>query len=156
MGAVGKRRALRADAPVVAHLNRLTEEIAGSKNRYFILRSNIGYLKELTNSITLMDIVVASRFHGIVISYLANKPVLGIAYASKTRDLMSQMGQGEYSLDIFPFDLPTLQRTFVAIESGMRVIKSEISTMLTVHREALAKQYERVFELVRPRPGEIL
>jgi polysaccharide pyruvyl transferase WcaK-like protein len=80
---------------------------------------------------------------------LLNKPVLGIAYALKTRELMAQMGQEDYALDIFQIDVEMVKERFIALEARQKEIKDEISRRLASHRQALARQYEEVFGLIR-------
>jgi len=73
-----------------------------------------------------MEMIVASRFHGVVIPFVLNKPVLAVAYHQKTFDLMAQMGQSEYVLDIRVFDEEQLQERFIMLESRRGTVKKKL------------------------------
>jgi polysaccharide pyruvyl transferase WcaK-like protein len=83
-----------------------------------------------------------------VFSYLLNKPVIGIAYAPKTKDLMAQMGHADYALDIFNCDLAALQERFVSLEVRTMEVKEDIARAIGVHQIALEAQYDRIFEML--------
>ncbi len=46
------------------------------------------------------DVVVATRMHAAILALSAGRPVLGIAYEFKTRELLSRVGFGELVVDI--------------------------------------------------------
>jgi polysaccharide pyruvyl transferase WcaK-like protein len=140
---------LRLDPSVVNDLIRVTTELSETNLEKHLLKCQINSFDDLTKFICMTDMIVATRFHGVVFSYLLNKPVLGIAYALKTRELMAQMGQADYALDIFQIDVEMLKERFIALEARQREIKDEISRSLSIHRLALARQYEEVFGLIR-------
>ena len=83
-------------------------------------------IEDLVEEISSTDVVVAARFHGVLISYLLNKPVLGISYHTKTEELMTGMGQAAYVLDISRCDLDSLIRLFTSLESSAADVKQEI------------------------------
>jgi len=139
---------LRADPAVVNDLLRLTTGLTEKELRQHIVECRINSFDDLAKTISLTHMVVSTRFHGIVISYLVNKPVLGIAYAEKTHDLMKQMGQAEYVIDILSFDLAQIQERFIALEKKQNEIKVEIFERLAGFRTALAQQYEEAFDLI--------
>ena len=99
---------------------------------------------ELISAISMMDFAVATRFHGIIFPCLLKKPVLGIAYHPKTVDLMSQMGQSQYAIDIHQFQLPELQTRFLALECAAPTVKQELDARLLRFRSALDEQYDHL------------
>src|SRR5581483_11844877 len=48
----------------------------------------------------LLALVVATRFHGILLSLLLRKPVLALANHHKMADLVTDLGLSEYLLDV--------------------------------------------------------
>ena len=54
----------------------------------------------LMDLISSFDVVVATRFHGVLLSLLAQKDVMAISYGRKTRELMREMGQEQFTLDL--------------------------------------------------------
>lgn len=139
---------LRADPPVIEDMRRLI-----SNNTKLDIEKNfidfpVHSFTDLITAISMMDIVVATRFHGVVIPYLLNKPVLGIAYAKKTNELMKQMDQDEYALDILKFNMNLLHERFISLESKKEENKRKIAQWVKTNREALDYQYDLVFGLL--------
>ncbi len=109
-------------------------------------------LEDLVSEISRADLVVANRYHGILISLMMNKPVLGIAYHEKSRELMETAGQGDYVLKVDSFTVDDLIKRFQAMEANAPEIKKRIAERLTPLRNALEAQYDTVFGLIGVRP----
>jgi colanic acid/amylovoran biosynthesis protein len=56
--------------------------------------------QELIERFRGFDVVVATRMHAAILALCARRPVMGIAYEFKTRELMQRVGFGELVLDI--------------------------------------------------------
>lgn len=138
---------LRLDPPVIRDIQRLMKNELGPDLEQKIVHKPIASFDDLVSAIDMTDMVVATRFHGIIIPYVLNKPVLGIAYQRKSTDLMEQMGQSEYVVDIHSFDAESLKARFVSMESRIQEIKEEIGRRNSVFRRALQDQYDRVLNL---------
>ena len=143
---------LRADPPVIGDILNVLTKGGASDIDSNVIQCDIRSFDDLTAAISRAEMIIATRFHGVVFSYLLHKPVIGIAYARKTNDLMAQMGQADYALDIMNFDLETLQERFVALESRKTDVRREIAQGISVHRQALSEQYARVFGLLETLP----
>jgi polysaccharide pyruvyl transferase WcaK-like protein len=89
--------------------------------------------------------VVATRFHGTVLSLLAEKPLLGICYYRKARELMIDMGQGAYAVDLDTFSVEDLWKRFKRLEANRAAEKEQIRKHNSAYRTALNEQYERLF-----------
>ena len=105
-------------------------------------------VSDLLSRISVMDIVVATRYHGILLSALVQTPILAIAYHEKSSDLMAQIGQSEYVVDIDSFDVGPLAERFVAIESRTEAIRRQLEHRTLLLRHALDREYDRVFTLL--------
>jgi colanic acid/amylovoran biosynthesis protein len=46
------------------------------------------------------DVVVATRMHAAILALCARRPVMGVAYEFKTRELMQRVGFGDLVIDI--------------------------------------------------------
>ncbi len=141
---------IRLDAPVINDIKKLMQAKANGDLKQNILDKPIFSFDDLVSAIHMTDIVVATRFHGIIIPYVLNRPVLGIAYQRKTIDLMAQMGQSEYVVDINSFDADSLKTRFISLESRSAAIKDEIQQKKSAFRQALQDQYDQVLHLVLP------
>jgi hypothetical protein len=55
---------------------------------------------KLLSQLSATDLVVATRFHNVLMSLLLSKPVIAISFHHKCSSLMSEMGLSEYCQDI--------------------------------------------------------
>jgi polysaccharide pyruvyl transferase WcaK-like protein len=136
----------RADVFTIDDIRR---QMNGSGNSPRILECRpIQNLEDLVSEINRTDIVIANRYHGILISLMMNKPVLGIAYHEKSRALLAQAGLGDYVLNISHFKTEDLIEKFRALESNAPALKKVMTERLAPLRKALDDQYDIVFGLV--------
>jgi len=139
---------LNLDPPVIRDIRLCMGKNAGLDFQAKIIYEPVNSFDDLVSSISMTSVVVACRFHGVIIPYLLNKPVLGIAYHRKTFELMEQMGQSEYALDIHSFNCNSLQERFISLESNSVAIRKEIEEKIMISRQALESQYNQVLRLL--------
>ena len=141
---------VRADALTIIDIRQAMNGAGHSPN--LLEGRPIQSIEDLVSEISRADLVVANRYHGILISLMMNKPVLGIAYHEKSRALLEQAGQGDYVLKIDDFKLEDLIERFLAMEANAPNIKKQIAERLAPLRQALEQQYDDVFGLIGVRP----
>jgi polysaccharide pyruvyl transferase WcaK-like protein len=137
---------LRADTLTISDIRRAMNGSGDSPN--LLTASSIKTLQDLVSAIARADLVVANRYHGILISLMMNKPVLAVAYHEKSRALLEQVGQGNYVLKIDEFKAEDLVDRFKSLEANAPAIKRQIAEYLAPLRCALEQQYDRVFALI--------
>jgi polysaccharide pyruvyl transferase WcaK-like protein len=93
------------------------------------------------------EIVVASRFHGVVFSYLLGRPVLGISYHPKVRTLMKNFGQEEFCVELPTLDVKDLKTRFLLLEFNQARARKHIQETVSVYRDALEEQYQKLLNL---------
>jgi len=142
----------RADALTIGDIRQEMNGHGQSPN--LLPGSPIHTLEDLVSEISRADLVVANRYHAILISLMMNKPVLGVAYHEKSRALLEQAGQGEYVLDIADFKAEELIERFSAMEADAAAIKKRIAERMAPLRKALEEQYDTVFGLIGVKPVE--
>jgi polysaccharide pyruvyl transferase WcaK-like protein len=149
---------LRADPRACADVRaRLAAREHLDLERHLVERP-IGGLADLVDLMALCDVVVAARFHCVLIPYLLAKPVIGLAYHPKTRDLMISMGQGDYCVDIDDFAPADLAARFERLEdAGERArLVAEITRRTPEQRRALDDQYRTLLALLgQPLRGSV-
>jgi polysaccharide pyruvyl transferase WcaK-like protein len=143
---------LRADVITINDINAAMNGAGRSPN--FLQQQPIHNLEDLVSEIARADLIVANRYHAILISLMMNKPVLGIAYHEKSRALLEQAGQGDYVLKIDNFKTEDLIERFKSLEANAPAIKKRIVGRMAPLREALERQYDVVFGLVGIKPAE--
>ena len=108
--------------------------------------------QELISIIGEADIVVASRFHGILLGLHAWKPVLAICYYRKARELMRGLQQEQYAVDLDHLDAEDLRRKLKALERRAPEERLRIESVESTWRAMLEEQYAmlvRRFESLR-------
>jgi polysaccharide pyruvyl transferase WcaK-like protein len=88
-------------------------------------------------------VVVATRFHGVVLAQMLGKPTIGIAYRRSTTDLLADVGQGAYSIEIGALTLEGLWDRLRALEQDEGAAR-RIAARMEEYRRALDAQYDRV------------
>lgn len=68
-----------------------------------VVNAEVTTFEGLQECLDDVDAVVASRLHGVLLSHLADRPVLALSYNRKVRRHMEAMGQARYTLDIDDF-----------------------------------------------------
>src|SRR5262249_45842879 len=110
-----------------------------------IIDEPIYSVENLLSQIMATDIVVATRFHNVLLSLLCNKSVISISFHHKCESLMSEMGLSEYCLDINDVRADSLIEKFCDLEANSDIIKPLIRAKATEFREALDEQYKFIF-----------
>ncbi len=134
---------LRADPPVVADILRAMGAGSTGAASPDPLSPAVAGLEDLVAQLSEADFVVATRFHGALISQMLGKPTIGIVYRRSTRDLLVDAGQGAYAIDIREMTAEGLMERLEALERD-RGAGARIRARLEGHREALAIQYATV------------
>jgi len=100
---------------------------------------------ELTSVLLRCDIVVASRYHGVLLSQLLHRPVIALSYHRKIRALMTDVGQAKYCFDIDQFDVDTLVNSFEHLAYERRFVERLLSRKTRGFRTLLDEQYDKIF-----------
>jgi polysaccharide pyruvyl transferase WcaK-like protein len=141
---------LRADPAAIEDIVRLLEQKRPGSTGYSVVDPPLRSSDDLISAMSRMDVIVAARYHGVLISHLLHKPVLAVSYHQKTTDLMERMGQSACTLDIDECNLEALTERFQFLELQISAIEAELERRVPSCRTVLDSQYERVFGLLEP------
>jgi polysaccharide pyruvyl transferase WcaK-like protein len=103
-------------------------------------------VEQLLPQIAATDMVVATRFHNIVLALLLNKPVISISFHHKCTSLMEEMGLSDYCQDINHMDAGRLIEQFQDLEKNAEKLKPVIRQKVEQSRKALDEQYSLIFK----------
>jgi len=136
---------LRADVRVIKDvLEKLTGRLAaGMEERLEV--AAIASVDDVASEIRRSDVIVATRFHAIVIAMLMGKPVLGLCNESKMSDLMAQMGQAAYSLSLDSLEVRSVIARFGELQANRDRVAAELADRVGRARRTLDGQLEPVF-----------
>jgi polysaccharide pyruvyl transferase WcaK-like protein len=136
---------LRADVRVIADVReKLADRLAGGLAERLQVAS-IATVDDVAREVRGADIVVATRFHAIVIAMLLGKPVLGLCNESKMTDLMAAMGQGAYALSLDTLDVAETIARFGALAADRERVAAELADRVAHARRVLDGQLDLVF-----------
>jgi polysaccharide pyruvyl transferase WcaK-like protein len=110
----------------------------------YILQNNT--VDELISNLMAFDATLATRFHGTVLSFHTDKPMLGICYYRKSSELMSEMGQGSYALDLDSFTADDLWVRFETLLANFVKEKQKIEHKNREYQALLDVQYNKILE----------
>ena len=102
-------------------------------------------VRDIVSQIVATDVVVATRFHNLLLSLVLERPVIAISFHHKCASLMSEMGLEDYCFDIHTVDSDILINSFQNLENNQDDIKRVITDGVARNRQALHEQYRRVF-----------
>ena len=125
-------------------MNLLKEQLSVCDEGH-IINEPICSVEGLLSQIAATDVVVATRFHNVLLALLCDKPVISISFHHKCESLMSAMGLSEYCLDINDLTADRLIEEFRALQSNSDMIKPLIRAKAREFREALDEQYKFIF-----------
>ena len=134
-----------ADAQARHEFRALLGERLSACDQSRIIDEPISSVEEILSQIAATDIIVATRFHNVVMALVCEKPVISISFHHKCESLMSAMGLAEYCLDINALQADKLIEKICDLEKNHDKVKALISEKTRAAREALDEQYELIF-----------
>jgi polysaccharide pyruvyl transferase WcaK-like protein len=135
---------LNADPPVIDDVRRLLRALPPGQRARLIDRS-VGSLESLLAVISSADVVVAGRYHGQVLGLVFRKPVIGLAYDRKTRELLHDIGLEYFALDIVTADSALLRERFRRLVGELDDVRAVIDRGVSDHRRIIETQYDMLF-----------
>ena len=136
-----------SSAPDEQVFRELTTQLSVSLDeqcRRRLYTSNTTSLWELLDLIHRVDYVVASRLHGVLISFLAEKPSIAISYDRKVTSLMKDLDQMEYCLDIHSLTSHALLERFLALQNNGASTVKKLRDIRSLYNRCLQAQYREV------------
>jgi polysaccharide pyruvyl transferase WcaK-like protein len=112
-----------------------------------LLFSNTASVQDLLALLHSLDIVVASRLHGLVLSFLAGKPCIALSYDRKVDALMTDVGLTAYCLDIRSFTGEKALATLRNLHANGSLVASKLSAICCDYDQLLQSQYRLVTKL---------
>ena len=102
-------------------------------------------LEDFVSQLAETDVVVASRFHNVLLGLIVTKLVVAISYHEKIEALMAGAGLTEFCQDIEDFDVAKLIDQVALVQENAGSIKHRIGLKTEYYRQELDRQYEHIF-----------
>jgi len=113
-----------------------------------IIDEPVSSVEQLLLQLAATDIVIATRFHNILLALILDKPVISISYHEKIDSLMAAIGLEEYCQHIEHLDVKRLIEQFLQLEKNAEKLRSHIKHKTEEYRRALDEQYISIFNAV--------
>lgn len=134
-----------ADPLVIGDFRAALRERLGLYDEERVTAPPVGSVRDLLAQLGAVDVVVATRFHNVLMSLLLGKPSIAISFHHKVSSLMSEMGMAEYCHDIDRMNPDVLVEQFEALVRNVDELRDSITRRVTANRLALEEQYRLVF-----------
>lgn len=133
---------LRADVLIIRELVPVLDRDCSPDIRRMIQTAEITGLDSQLEMMSRCDLIIATRFHGVLMSYLVGKPAIGISYHQKINDLMAVMGHAEFALSIDPLDVEGVKQAFRKLAGGL----GEAQRVVLSHRADMLRQLDQMYD----------
>jgi polysaccharide pyruvyl transferase WcaK-like protein len=107
--------------------------------------STVDQLLEVINQ---ADMVIATRFHGVLLSLFCVVPTIAICYGKKTDELMHECGQGIFSHVLETFDADVIVENVHLLENELTGVAGTLMKQKAAYVKALEQQYTDIFRLL--------
>jgi polysaccharide pyruvyl transferase WcaK-like protein len=129
---------------VVAGLKE--EQLLDSSSEYSIDVAHT--VDQVVDIMSNYDLIVATRFHGVVLSLVLNKPTIGICYGKKTEEVLVDMGQSDYYSYFEDFSASDLMSRIHKLEQNKEKQTAKIVAKSVVYQDSLNRQYDTILGLL--------
>jgi polysaccharide pyruvyl transferase WcaK-like protein len=145
----------RVDIPVTQEFKSLLNQRSVPYGEGGVVDEPAESADDLLKQIASTDLVVATRFHNVLLALLLNKPSIAISFHHKSSSLMSQMGLSEYCHDINHINTDKLIEQFCDLDRKGDRLKPLIKDKAEEFRRALDEQYNCIFKEMWSQPEDV-
>jgi polysaccharide pyruvyl transferase WcaK-like protein len=129
----------------VVAINDIASRIAPELMEHVVLWRVDG-IAELLSCLSAVDIVVSTRFHGLLLALLAGRPALSLSYQPKNAALLDEFGQVQFALDVDDFSVDALWERFSRLRNEFSPYATRIRLDRERRCERLHDQYRQVLQ----------
>ena len=129
-------------------VDRCRERLGERGTKHIAVRASRDY-KELMEVLSRQDVVLAPRYHNLVLALLLGKPVVALAYHEKHRCLLEQFGLGGFVHDLLDFDPAQVASDVLEAFRQRQALRNRIGSEARGAVHKLEEQYERLADLCR-------
>jgi polysaccharide pyruvyl transferase WcaK-like protein len=132
-------------------LSRIADRAPATLSR--VLYKPTPTVPALTSLLQGAELVVASRYHGVLLSHLVATPAVAISYHPKVTSLMKDAGQSEYCLDLAVAAAPDVLVCTDRLLGSLPRVRGELRARSDAFRARLETQYAEIFGAAREAVG---
>jgi polysaccharide pyruvyl transferase WcaK-like protein len=105
-------------------------------------------LHQLMNQMRDVEVVIAGRYHNVIMALRLAKPILAMSYAPKADQALEQFGLSSFRHRVDAIDLPKLKQQFTElyrrraeIERQLRITLATVEAKLESQREQFVAEF---------------
>lgn len=132
------------DRCAIDDLCELLSEQAGPRVTQCIERHDVTTVPGFLEHAAAVDLMVASRLHGVLLSQLVGTPVIALSWDRKVNVQMEAVGQSPYCLNVDRLQLSDFQECFNRLEANADAARQQIHARCADHRAHLEVQYDAI------------
>lgn len=99
---------------------------------------------DLLRHVDNLDLVVASRLHGLLLAQCAGRPTIALSYDRKVDTLMSDMGFSHFCLSLDAGSLDQLRAAYRAITPDLTLVQLQVQRRVQEYADRVAVQFEEI------------
>jgi polysaccharide pyruvyl transferase WcaK-like protein len=135
----------RPDAAPVAECHAIAADQLSGDERARLRVVPLDDVAALMALLATLDVVVAARFHGVLLSHVVGCPVLAVSHERKVATLMSELGHESYCAPIDELDPVAASATLGQLLAGRASLSTQIREVAAEYRRRIDAQYDAVF-----------
>jgi polysaccharide pyruvyl transferase WcaK-like protein len=109
-----------------------------------IERHQVSTVRGFLEHAAAVDVMVASRLHGVLLSQLVGTPVLALSYDRKVEVQMELVGQSDFCLEVDCLQMDEFQERFDRLEAHLEAARGQIKARFSEYRTQLEIQYDAI------------
>jgi polysaccharide pyruvyl transferase WcaK-like protein len=138
---------IRVDPETMRDIVRRLQTLDGERARTVESATDIKDVSSLLTTLEAIDIVIATRYHGVLLALASGIPTVAVSYHPKTRDIMEHMGLGAFCLDVEGLTGSALLDRVAHMASQLTAVRASLAERRGHDLEALLTQYDRLLRL---------
>lgn len=120
---------------------RLSAEMSSDELRS-IERHHVVSVQGFLDQASRVDLMVASRLHGVLLAQREGTPVIALSFDRKVDVQMESVGHSSYRLSIDNFPLSEFQQRFDSLQANLEVARQQIQSHFSDCADQLETQYD--------------
>jgi polysaccharide pyruvyl transferase WcaK-like protein len=135
----------RPDAAPVAECHAIALAQLTGDERARLRMTPVESVAPLMELLASCDVVVAARFHGVLLAHVVGCPTLAVSHERKVATLMSELGHEAYCAPIDDLDPAAASATLGQLLARRGALAAQIREVADGYRRRVDAQYDQVF-----------
>lgn len=124
----------------------LANWLESKQARERVIDEPVTSFQDLMRQLSEADLVVATRFHNVLLSLILGKPVVSVSHMDKNDQVMKAMGLSEYCMPLADVRHEGIVARFEVLERNEDTVRAAIREKAQLYRERLEEQYRLLFD----------